>query len=201
MSTHFDRLLEFYQAGPVPWDRPDPPPEVLAFVPTLPVGRALDLGCGLGRASLYLGRLGWQVDGVDFIPQAITEATARASRAGLDQVRFHLGQATQLDFLHGLYDFVLDVGCVHSFTTAELQAYHRQLLRLLKPGGYYLLFAHLTTEEPEPAARRWLVEVDLRRVFAEGFSLERVEYGQTQVGDQAPWHSAWFWYRRSGAEN
>ncbi|NJN95336.1 MAG: class I SAM-dependent methyltransferase [Anaerolineales bacterium] len=200
MSSHFDRLLEFYQGGSVPWDQPDPPPEVLAFVPTLPVGRALDLGCGLGRASLYLGRLGWQVDGVDFIPQAVTEAMSRARQAGLDQVHFHLGQATQLDFLHGLYDFALDVGCVHSFTTIELQAYHRELLRLLKPGGYYLLFAHLTKEEPAPEERRWLIEADLRHIFAEGFTLEQVEYGQTQVGDQAPWHSAWFWYRRSRAE-
>lgn len=196
MSSHFDRLLEFYQAGSVPWDQPDPPPEVLAFVPTLPVGRALDLGCGLGRASLYLGRLGWRVDGVDFIPQAVTGATDRARQAGLDKVHFHLGQATQLDFLVGPYDFALDVGCVHSFAADELQAYHRELLRLLKPGAAYLLFAHLTGAEVEPEARRWLEEAELHRVFAEGFKLERVEYGQTQVGDQAPWRSAWFWYKR-----
>ncbi|MBE7552516.1 MAG: hypothetical protein HS126_15715 [Anaerolineales bacterium] len=47
--SRFENLLEFYQADPVPWDQPAPPPEVLAFVPTLPVSRALDLGCGLGR--------------------------------------------------------------------------------------------------------------------------------------------------------
>jgi len=29
------------------------------------------LGCGPGRASIYLARRGWQVDGVDFIPDAI----------------------------------------------------------------------------------------------------------------------------------
>lgn len=196
MSSHFDRLLEFYQAGPVPWDKADPPPEVLAFAPTLPVGRALDLGCGLGRASLYLARLGWQVDGVDFIPQAITEATNRARQAGLDNVHFHLGSVTQLDFLCGPYSFALDVGCVHSFASDELQAYHRELLRLLEPGAAYLLFAHLNSAEPEPETRRWLEEADLRRIFAEGFVLERVEYGQTQVGDQAPWRSAWFWYKR-----
>jgi len=196
MSSHFDRLLEFYQAGPVPWDKADPPPEVLAFAPTLPVGRALDLGCGLGRASLYLARLGWQVDGVDFIPQAITEATNRARQAGLDNVHFHLGSVTQLDFLHGPYNFALDVGCAHSFTPDELQAYHRELLRLLEPGASYLLFAHLNSTELEPETRRWLEEADLRRIFAEGFVLERVEYGQTQVGDQSPWRSAWFWYKR-----
>lgn len=198
--SHYDRLFEFYQTGPVPWDLPDPPPEVLAFVPTLPVGRALDLGCGLGRAALYMARLGWQVDGVDFISKALTEATARASQAGLaDKLHFHLSPVTQLDFLAGPYDFALDVGCAHSFTLDELRAYHRELVRLLKPGGHYLLFAHLNEQEVEPEAQRWLNETDLRRTFAEGFVLERVEHGQTQVGDQAPWPSAWFWFRRIGS--
>lgn len=194
--SHFDNLLEFYQAGPVPWDQPDPPPEVVAFVPTLPVGRALDLGCGLGRAALYLARLGWQVDGVDFIPQAVAEAATRASQAGLDNVHFHLGPVTQLDFLTGPYDFALDVGCAHSFTADELRMYHRELLRLLKPGGYYLLFAHLNEADPEPEARQWLDETALQHIFAEGFTLERVEYGRTQVGDKAPWRSGWFWFKR-----
>ncbi len=195
--SHHDRLLEFYKAGPVPWDQLDPPPEVLAFVPTLPVGRALDLGCGLGRAALYMARLGWQVDGVDFIPQALTEATNRASQAGLaDKVHFHLGSVIQLDFLVGPYDFALDVGCAHSFNLDELQAYHGELLRLLKPGAHYLLFSHLNELEPEPEARRWLDKADLYKIFDEGFTLERSEEGQTQVGQQAPWHSAWFWFKR-----
>jgi hypothetical protein len=45
-----------------------------------------------------------------------------------------------------------------------------------------------------------LNETDLRSVFSAGFVLERVEHGQTQVGDQAPWPSAWFWFRRIGTE-
>jgi SAM-dependent methyltransferase len=194
--SHFERLFEFYQAGPVPWDQPDPPPEVLAFVPALPVGRALDLGCGLGRATFFMARLGWSVDAVDFIPQAIAEATSRATAAGLNNVHFHLSQVTQLDFLAGPYDLALDVGCAHSLEGHELEAYHRELLRLLKPGGTYLLFAHLNALNPEPEARRWLDEAELHRLFSQGFGLERAEYGQTQVGEQSPWRSAWFWFRR-----
>lgn len=197
--SHFERLLEFYQSGPVPWDRDEPPPEVMEIVPTLPVGRALDLGSGLGRASMFMARLGWQVDGVDFIPQAVEEATARAVQAGLDdKVRFHLGSVLDLDFLEGPYDFALDVGCAHSFDLADLRAYHAGLARLLKPGATYLLFAHLQEENPDPEARRWLEEANLRQVFAEGFILDRVEHGETQVGDQAPWRSAWFWFQREG---
>ena len=195
--THFNRLLEFYQSGSVPWDQPDPPPEVMAFVPTLPVGRALDLGTGLGRASLYMAGLGWQVDAIDFIPQAIAEATARAERVGLaDRIHFHISPVSQLDYLTESYDFALDVGCAHSFDPDELRAYHHELRRLLKPGAVYLLFAHLNEAEPDPDARSWLDEADLRQLFSDGFTLEQVEYGQTQVGDQSPWRSGWFWFRR-----
>lgn len=195
--TRYARLSELYAAGPVPWDNVDPPPEVLEFVPTLQPGRALDLGCGLGRAALYMARLGWQVDGVDFIPQAITEATARAAQAGLSAAaHFHCAAVTELDFLHGPYDFALDVGCMHSFDADELHAYNQQLLRLLRPSAVFLLFAHLNDDTVAPDARRWMDESLLRQVFGAGFAFERVEYGMTQVGDQAPWRSAWFWLRK-----
>lgn len=196
-ESRYERLSNFYQSGSVPWDLPEPPPEVLATVPTLPIGRALDLGSGLGRAALFLGRLGWQVDGVDFIPQAIAEATARAEHAGLaDQVHFHLSPVTELDFLTPPYDYALDVGCAHSFSLDEMRVYHRQLLRLLRPGAVYMLFAHLADANAPLEERRWMDENDLRTIFAEGFVITRLEHGTTQVGDQAPWRSAWFWFER-----
>ncbi len=199
--ANLERLLELYQTGAVPWDQADPPPEVLTTAPSLPVGRALDLGCGLGRASLFMAGLGWQVDGVDFVPQAIAEATRRADQTGLaENVRFHCGSVLLLDYLAGPYDFALAVGCAHALELNELRVYHGELLRLLKPGATYLLFAHLNSGEVEEGARRWLDETDLYRIFAEGFALERAEFGETKVGEQAPWRSAWFWFRRdSGA--
>lgn len=195
--AHYERMLELYETGQVPWDRAEPPPEVVATAPTLPIGRALDLGCGLGRASLYLARLGWEVDGVDFIPQAVEEASERAHLSGLTgSAHFHLGAVDRLDFLTGPYDFALDVGCAHNFDTDQLCRYHAGLMRLLRPGARYLLFAHLNDDSAAPERRRWIEDADLRAIFADGFTLERVEYGQTQVNEQAPWRSAWFWFRR-----
>lgn len=195
--SHYDRLFEFYKAGPVPWDQALPPPEVLATVPTLAPGRALDLGFGLGRASLYLAGLGWQVDGVDFIPQAVAEAQQRAEKAGLaDRITYHQGSVAELGFLAGPYDFALDVGCAHGLDVDELRGYHRGLARLLKPGALYLLFAHVNDDQADPESQRWMNETDLLTIFAQGFVLERLERGTTQVGDQAPWNSAWYWFRR-----
>jgi cyclopropane fatty-acyl-phospholipid synthase-like methyltransferase len=149
-EERYERLKEMYAAGPVPWDHTDPPPEVLALIPTLPPGRALDLGCGLGRASIFMARHGWQVDGVDFVPQAIAGAKQRASQAGVTGASFHTGSVTDLSFLDGPYDFALDVGCAHNFPANELRHYHQALKRLLKTGAIYLLFAHLGPEDSSP---------------------------------------------------
>lgn len=196
MSANFERLQEIYQSGEVPWDHADPPPEVLAFVPTLPPGRALDLGCGLGRASIFMARLGWQVDGIDFVPQAITAAQERAASAGVSaNVRFHHRAVTDLSFLTGPYTLAIDVGCGHNFNPAELHAYHAELRRLLQPGGFFLLFAHLNDESAPAETQRWLNELALVHLFGDGFVLERAEYGRTHVRDDN-WRSAWFWFRR-----
>jgi len=198
----FDELAERYSSGSVPWDSELPPPEVMALAETLPPGKALDLGCGYGRASIFLARLGWQVDGVDFIPQAIAEARTRAGEAGVEaRITFHLGSVVDLGYLHGIYDFALDVGCMHILSGEELQAYRDELCRLLRPGANYLLFARLRPEIVEPAetdedAPFGVTDTDVLELFKRDFDLENVDYGQTQVEDQSPWRSAWFWFRR-----
>jgi cyclopropane fatty-acyl-phospholipid synthase-like methyltransferase len=193
MKKH-ERMEEIYESGSIPWDQTDPPPEVIDLAAQLPPGRALDLGCGYGRASIYLARLGWQVDGVDFVAQAIDGAKLRADQAGVsERVNFHQSPVTQLDFLQDSYDFALDIGCAHGLTKDELMTYHQELVRLLKPGAVFLLFAHLNEETEEQS---WINENDLLLIFSEGFHLEKVEHGQTQVKDQDPWRSAWFWFRK-----
>ena len=193
----YEIMEEIYESDSIPWDQTDPPPEVVALAAQLLPGRALDLGCGYGRAAIYLAELGWQVDGVDFVGQAIQEAKVRAARVGvLDRAHFIQSPVTQMDFLQDSYDFALDVGCAHGLTLEELRGYHQQLLRFLKPGAIYLLFAHLNEEADESEEQNWMDETSLRTIFAEGFHLEKVKYGQTQVKDQTPWRSAWFWFRK-----
>jgi SAM-dependent methyltransferase len=43
-------------------------------------GRALDLGCGAGRNTLYLARHGWDVVGIDMLGRAIDKARSRGRR-------------------------------------------------------------------------------------------------------------------------
>lgn len=196
MSDIYERLLQQYETGQVPWDEALPPPEVIELAAQLLPGRALDLGSGYGRAAIYLAQQGWQVDAVDFIAQAVAEAAARAQAAGVAGVTFYHGAITDMSFLRSPYDLALDVGCMHSLAPPQLLAYRNEVRRLLRPAGMYLLFAHL--REPDAADARWLDEALLLALFADGFQLEKVERGVTQVADNPRWPSAWYWWRRTG---
>ena len=193
------RFAERYEEGRVPWDEAMPPPEVVALAAAMPPGRALDVGCGYGRAVIYLAGRGWSAVGVDFVPQAIAEARRRAAAAGVgERATFYVASATDLGFLMPPFDLVIDVGCMHSFTEEMLAAYRDEIVRLLRPGGRYLLFAHLRqADEPEREdGPRGIAESTIHELLRASFRLERVERGVTQVEDRPPWNSAWFWFRR-----
>ena len=79
-----------------------------------------------------------------------------------------------------------------------LRAYRAEMARLLRPGGRYMLFAHLR-DENEPViddGPRGIPERVIRELLDDDFRLERLEHGVTQVEDRPPWNSGWFWYRR-----
>jgi SAM-dependent methyltransferase len=195
----YERFAARYEEERIPWDDPAPPPEIAELAQVLPPGRALDLGCGYGRASVFLAQHGWRVNGIDFIPKAIAVAWERAAAAGVaDRIDFHVASAAKLDFLTPPYDLAIDVGCMHSFSEELLRAYSDELARLLRPGGLYVLFAHLrdATHDVAEDGPRGIPENLILDLLDDQFSLERVEHGITQVEDRPPWHSGWFWFRR-----
>ena len=199
MASAYETFLERYESGRIPWNHELPPPEVIALIEELKPGRGLDLGCGYGRSALYLAQNGWQADGVDFVAQAVDEARQRAEKAGVsDHVHFHHGSVAGLHFLTGRYDLAIDVGCLHSLTEDQQQAYRDGLMRLLERNAVYLLFAHLKDEDADEAEDkpRGITKMEIRDLFVPGFKLERIELGWTEVEDKPAWRSGWFWFRR-----
>lgn len=197
MTNTFDMMQQRYRAHDVPWDQPLPPPEIVALAEELPPGKALDLGCGLGRSCLYLAQHGWRCDGVDFVPEAIELARQRAVEAGLDDcVRFTIGSVTHLEGMEPPYDLAIDIGCMHNLRGDDLRSYAGEVARMVRPGGLYTLFAHLAPENGSGEERHGQSDQSIRALFAPTFTLERVETGQTTVADQT-WPSAWYWFRRT----
>lgn len=180
-----------YVLGRVPWDTEITPPEVVELIEGggLSAGRALDLGCGTGTNCVYLARRGWQVVGVDFSAVAIQRARHRARRTGMD-CGFYKADVTDLSFLKGSFDFVLDIGCLHSVPAERWRRYAAEVTRLTRPGGLYMLYAFVPY--PDRPGPRGVSPEEVRDMFEPAFIVERQEGGDDPTGSS----SAWYWLRR-----
>jgi len=192
----FTTMTERYRSGNLPWADELPPPEIIALCEALPPGRALDLGCGLARSCIYLAQRGWQCEGVDFVPEAIAQARERVIAAGAaDRVTLHVGSVLALDQLEPPFDLAIDIGCLHAQPKEAVPVYVAQLRRLLRPGGTFVLFAHLR-DEADADEQRWTTLSTLEEGFRDGFIVDRMLRGTTRMAD-ATWASVWMWMKRS----
>ena len=80
-----------------PWDTGITPPEIVAMIESgkVPIGRALDLGCGTGTNAITLAQHGFEVIGIDVSRRAIALARRKVRSAQLaDRVRLERGDVT-----------------------------------------------------------------------------------------------------------
>jgi SAM-dependent methyltransferase len=196
----WSRLLFWlnYVLGRTPWDTNVTPPELVRTIEgpdALPPGRALDLGCGSGTNVIYLARHGWQATGVDFVGRVVQQARQKAQAAGVT-ARFYTGDVTRLDQVNGLaesFDFVLDIGCLHTLTNDHRGRYAAGVIKRLRPGGSYLLYAwgshQLRGQE------MGISPAQVEETFAPSLCLTRVEHGE-----ERGLPSAWYWLIRPRLE-
>lgn len=107
----------------------------------LPVGRALDLGCGEGADAIWLAGRGWNVLGVDVSPTALQRARADADADGVG-ARIELAQLDLgSDFPAGVFDLI-SAQFLHSQVAMDRPAILRAALDALAPGGSLLIVDH-----------------------------------------------------------
>jgi len=101
--------------------------------------KCLDVGCGGGRYSIAMGRLGaGQVVGCDISEDGLTDARLRAE--GLPNVTFEKASALDLPFAAASFDFVFSSGVLHHTTDPDKGL--DELSRVLRPGGYLYLMLY-----------------------------------------------------------
>jgi len=145
--------------------------------------RAIDLGCGTGANSVYMGEHGFDVTGVDFSPVALEKARALASQHGVS-VRFIQGDltATEIPWFDGRFDLLVDYGTLDDMKGARRDAMAATFRRLAAPGSTFLLWCFCAERSDLPLIRfdgpsrlsGALPESEIRRLFAKEFSIERL---------------------------
>ena len=96
--------------------------------------RALDLGCGDGNTAMPMALLGAEVTGIDIARNLVEAGNRRAAAAGLNRLKFHEGDACNLDGVEDdSFDLTLSVfGAMFAPKPFDVA---KEMVRVTKPGG------------------------------------------------------------------
>lgn len=96
--------------------------------------RVLEYGCGTGSKAYEIARLGGGVVGIDISPGSVEIARRKGIEEGLSEsIDFRVMNAEQLEFPDNSFDIICGTGILHHL---DLERGYREILRVLKPGGY-----------------------------------------------------------------
>ena len=105
-----------------------------------PEERVLDLGCGTGTLAIDACRRqpGVVVHGLDADPRMIELARRKGDAAGVG-LELRRGTATALPYADGAFDVVLSSLFFHHLDRAAKEVAAREVVRVLVPGGRFLV--------------------------------------------------------------
>jgi SAM-dependent methyltransferase len=149
----------------------------------LPLGRAIDLGCGSGANSIFLSEHGFEVVGVDFSPIAIRKAQRKLGKRR-NTVRFVRADLTaaSLGEAEGEYDLLVDYGTLDDLTGDARAAMVRTIHRVSKARSRFLLWCFYGSPEELPAVSftgpsrltPYIEPGEVERLFGDAFEIERL---------------------------
>ncbi len=121
--------------------------EVLNAAGIVPPGRALDLGCGNGRNSLYLAANGFDVTAWDRNSMSIDNLRRIVSAEGLEgMLRSDIVDLDTVKF-DGEYDFILSTVVMMFLQPQTIPGLIDNMQRTTRSGGYNLIVAAMDTED------------------------------------------------------
>jgi ubiquinone/menaquinone biosynthesis C-methylase UbiE len=121
-----------------------------------PGATALDVATGGGHTALYLASLGLKVTASDISPAMLANACKLAEERGFT-LETQLHEAERFPYADAAFDLVTCRVAAHHFSDRE--AFLRETVRVLKPGGYFLLIDG-SVPDGEPEAEEWIHHVE-----------------------------------------
>ena len=164
-----------YLLGYTPWDHWHaelwgPLRNLIEGPESLPAGRAIDLGCGMGLLTIYLAQHGWQATGIDAVERALHVARRRAAKSRVG-VTFVHGDVRRIEEARivGPFELLLDFGCFHTMSDHERRRYVESIKSVAADNAHLLLFALGPAGfRPWPRGAR---HADVERHFSSAWSI------------------------------
>lgn len=131
--------------------------------------RILDLGCGTGRTTVPLHKMGHEVTGIDIAEQMITQAQKLHP-----EIEFKVGDATNLDYPDKSFDAILfsfnGLDCIYPLAN-RLKALN-EIHRVLKTDGLFIYSSHDRNE----VKLNWRTITRIRN-YKQSYKKEKTIYG------------------------
>ena len=113
--------------------------ETLPRLDLKPNARVLELGCGTGPVAYFLAQFGYQVHGIDVIPDAIDKAKAIAAEHRL-AIRYEVLDVCQIPRGGKPYQLIIDSFCSQGIVTySDRVAMFSGIKSRLAKNGYFLM--------------------------------------------------------------
>jgi len=122
-------------------------PMLLEWLQPEPDWIALDVATGGGHVARVLSPHCKQVVATDLTRPMLEAATAANRKAGADNILYVVADAEELPFLSDSFDVVTCRIAAHHFPNPG--AFVREVSRVLRPGGWFLLIDNIAPEQPE----------------------------------------------------
>jgi ubiquinone/menaquinone biosynthesis C-methylase UbiE len=131
----------------------------LSGVEVPPDATALDVATGGGHTAIYLAGRGYTVTAADISQAMLDNASKLAAESGFSlETRLH--EAEKLPYPSGSFDLVSCRVAAHHFSDRD--AFIREVARVLKTGGHFLLIDG-SVPDGEPDAEQWIHQVEKLR--------------------------------------
>ena len=128
------------------WKIPDGHVMNLPYFIGKPPAKILDLGCGVGRHTIYFASLGYDVSAMDLSEEGVKSTKEWLKNEGLT-AKVELGRMTELNYKDDTFTLVLAFNVIYHAFKSDMIKTIAEIFRVLKPGGYF--FGTILTKDPK----------------------------------------------------
>lgn len=111
--------------------------------------KAVDIGCGNGKNSVFLAKQGFDVLAVDNSKEALEIVNRKAKREQIDNLHTLLGDIGKIPAPDEYFDLAVSHMILDLYRMPSRRKYVREIERVLKPGGVAVIASEFREDEVE----------------------------------------------------